>query len=74
MTKVYVMLTHDRHTEVEVEVYTDKDRAIEQARQAAMHSAGSEDDYEEEKIDGYLFSASYSCEGDHITVEETDLI
>lgn len=72
-TKVYILLIDDRHCDTEVRVYADKDTAIATAKELA-HEYDRFGDYEERQIDGWLFYARYSCEGDHVRVEEKELL
>jgi hypothetical protein len=70
---VYLVILEDRHTDVSVDVYADKERAIQAAEQIR-------DSYEytpeepDEDIDGWLFNATLSTEGDCIRVEEAEVI
>lgn len=69
--KVYVIIVQDHHADVEVEVYADKDRAISKARLLAVeYGREHTEDYEEKQIADWCFHATYSCEGDCVTVLE----
>ena len=73
---VYVAIIEDRHTDVGAEVFSDKNRAIEYAKETARAYCRFEEDYkenaEEDKV--WCFRVSYSCEGDSITVVERELL
>lgn len=83
--KVYVAMTEDRHTDPEAEVFTTPDAAIAFARTRAedwMSNAEGEDDDgvlrddyypHEEQVDGTLYYAEYSTEGDSVWVIEKEL-
>lgn len=70
--KLYVVMVNDRHTEPYAEIFSDPERAVEWARSKAKEWA-SNGDYEEEQVDGCLFCARYSCEGDAVWVIEKEL-
>jgi hypothetical protein len=72
--RVFVVLIEDRHADVDVEVYTDRDKAIARGRELAKEYCRYEDDYEENTNPAWLFNATYSCEGDNITVYERELL
>lgn len=65
----YAIIINDRHCDTEVEICYDKAKAIAHGRALAKKYCRYEDDYEErEPDDEWLFHATYSCEGDSITV------
>ena len=69
---VYSVLNDDRHVGVTVHNFSTKDKAIEKAKQIA--TAGLSKNmkrYKEEDIDEYVFFATYSSEGDTVSVIET---
>lgn len=70
---VYAVLLEDRHTDVHVEVFADRDEAIERARTLAKENARFPDDYKEETIEGWEFYCRYSCEDDSTRVVATEL-
>ena len=74
MTKIYIVIIEDRHTDVVVLAYKNKEEAIEAGKKMAKDYCGREEDYEEHQIEGWLFHAKYSCEGDSVTVQEIDLL
>lgn len=67
---IYVGIIEDRHTDVNVEVFTSSDVAIAWARKLAQ-SFGPVDEPELNKsmvADGWVYYGVYSCEGDSIRV------
>lgn len=71
--KVYALMQQDRHFEPDVEIYTDRDKAIAAAKATAKKSAREQSDYEESEVDGWEFCAYYSCEGDMVRVLEKEV-
>ncbi|MCK5021479.1 MAG: hypothetical protein KAS32_30990 [Candidatus Peribacteraceae bacterium] len=45
--KIYIIVTEDRHTDVEVKPYRDKDAAVEEAKRMAKEYCRFTEDYEE---------------------------
>ena len=70
--KVYTLLIRDRHSDPTVRIFADKDKAIETAK-ALAHEYDRFGSYEEHEIAGWIFHASYSCEGDYVTVNEAEV-
>lgn len=73
--KVYVVTTNDRHVDIDVEVFKDKNLALAWAKRIYReYSKGdnkvSEKEYDLPNSEGWLYFGSYSCEGDHIIVCE----
>ena len=73
MTTVYVIIISDRHSGIGIEVWSDKDPAIDRARAFAKSYNRFSDDYCERDIRGYVFYASYSGEGDCVFVREVEI-
>ena len=79
MEKVYVVILEDRHLDVGVFVFSNKDKAIDWARIEARKCCHHEADYKETEVtsrmqlDGWVFAADYSCEGDCIRVVEREI-
>jgi hypothetical protein len=72
--KIYIAMIADRHTDVEAHVFKSPDAAVAFARASAIENAREgEDDLEEEQIDGWLYHARYSPEGDSVWVVESVL-
>ncbi len=68
MSEIYIVIVEDRHTDVKVVPFENKDHAIGVARSLAKQYCKFETDYEESDIKGCLFNAVYSCEGDCVSV------
>jgi len=78
--KVYVVITEDRHTDVEVDLFTTPESAVAFARQRAadwgqLPPEGYEDDdgVGVQEIEGRLYHETYSGEGDRVWVIEKDI-
>lgn len=65
---VYVAMICDRHTDPEPYVFTTAEAAIDYARSCAVACAREPEDVEESAIDGWLYHATYSEEGDSVWV------
>ena len=70
---VYVMIIEDRHCDTDAQVFLKEQAAIDAARKLAKEECRYEEDYSEELNqfmvnDGWVFYATYSCEGDNIRV------
>jgi hypothetical protein len=63
----------DRHGDTDVEIFTAADTAIAYAKAAATEYCRHPQDFAEEQIDGWLYYARYSCEGDNVRVVEKTL-
>jgi hypothetical protein len=64
----FVIIIQDRHADTDAEVWSDEQRAIVRARLLAKTYCRHPEDYEEKQIADWVFHASYSCEGDSVTV------
>ena len=71
---VFVVVIEDRHADVDVEIWNDKEAAINRGRELAKKYCRHEDDYEEEQISDWLFYARYSCEDDSCRVIERKIL
>lgn len=76
---VYVVLWHDRHSDTTAHVFSSEEKALEWARQRGKEFDRF-GDYSEESFRGrrglcppLLYSISYSCEGDGLTVMEAEI-
>lgn len=77
MTDLYVMVGEDRHSDVQVEVFTSESSAVQAAAQFIAYSA-SKNEYEADPedselnefmiADGWVFYRVYSGEGDSVRV------
>lgn len=73
--RVYVVMTHDRHTDTDVEVFSKKQDAINYALASARGNCRTEDvDHpkygvrQKKNIPGYLLVLYYGTEGDCVEV------
>jgi len=65
---IYVTMVADRHTDPEPYLFTTAAAAIAYAEAAAAENATDPDDIEEEPVEGWLYYARYSVEGDSVWV------
>lgn len=72
-TTIYIAMIHDRHAEPEAYPFSTAEGAIAFAREAAEVNARDPQDIEESAIDGWLFYARYSGEGDSVWVTADEL-
>jgi len=70
---IYVVMVEDRHADLDAELFTDPEQAIAYARRTAHELCRHPESYEEETIEGWLFYARYSTEGDSVWVVEKTL-
>lgn len=74
---VHVVMVNDRHTDPDVELFTDPDAAIDYARKYAEDEASRVDHREVmEQVplpDGWLYCATYSLEDDSVWVLTKEL-
>jgi hypothetical protein len=73
MTTVYVAMICDRHADPEPYVFTDAETAIAYAKREATEGARTPENIVEEPIQGWLYYARYSPEGDSVWVVEKHL-
>lgn len=71
--KIYIAICEDRHIDSVVRVFDTPEKAISYAKSFVEDNARHPEDVEESKIDGWLYHCSFSDEGDHVRVEESDL-
>ena len=71
---VFVVVIEDRHADVDVEIWTDREAAINRGRELAKKYCSRQDDYEESQIADWLFYARYSCEDDSCRVIERPIL
>jgi len=74
--EIYIVVVEDRHTDIEVHPFTDKNKAISEAKRVAKEYCRNEEYYEEQDLGedvGFLFYAQYSCESDNVRVVTTTL-
>lgn len=73
---IYILVLEDKHIDVAVHPFTDKDTAISNAKHLAKKYAREEGDYEEHdygRNEGWVFFAQYSFEGDCVRVVEVEM-
>jgi len=70
---MYIVVIEDRHVDVEVLIFNDKDKAIAKGRELAKEYCRHQEDYEEEDLPVWLFYARYSCEDDCVSVREVQV-
>lgn len=74
MTTVYVAIVNDRHVDPDPWVFSTAARAVDFARtwfQDHVHpDVVDDEDVGEQEMDGWLYYASYSVEGDAVWVVE----
>lgn len=78
MTDVYVMITEDRHADVDVAVFTDPDMAVAKARAEVQEYLRRPEDLDETlnaamTADGWIYYGRYSVEGDSIRVVKREV-
>jgi|6_EtaG_2_1085325.scaffolds.fasta_scaffold89322_3 hypothetical protein len=66
---MYVLIIKDRHTDIDIKLFNDVDKAVSVAKEIAL-GRDTYEDYEEYNIEGWVFHATYSGEGDSVTVRE----
>lgn len=78
--KLYVVILEDRHIDVQVEVFSDKTKAMTQCWELARQDNSHPEDIEDiaitrhmEKL-GWILCLNYSCEGDSCRVVGTELV
>jgi len=74
---IYTIVVDDRHSDLEIETFINKDAAIDRAQKLANEYCRFPEDYEEINTEkwnnGVIFRADYSCESDSITVYDTSI-
>ena len=78
---IYNVLVKDRHCDPEIYNFTDKEAAINFARQNAREFCRFLDQledlketiYDPEKENGWILLIEYSCEGDYVRITEGEL-
>lgn len=80
---IYVVMAEDRHVDVDIELFVNKERALKRAKEIFNESKyldwEDDEDIGENKLDpdvireGWIYSAIYSTEGDSVSVRERKL-
>jgi hypothetical protein len=77
--KIYIAIWEDRHTDITVHPFSDRDKAIEWAKKRAQGQVRFDgSDFDEVltnsmKSSGWIYYGCYSDEGSNIHVVETEL-
>lgn len=77
---VYLVIVSDRHTDLDISVYADREAALAAAKKLyeEHRDTGDDADYTAECfplwLDYFEFWAAYSCEGDHVRVQAREVI
>lgn len=71
--RIYVVVVQDRHVDVDMKLFVARDAAIAFARATAKDNCRHAEDYLETNVEGWLFYARYSCEGDCVIVITREL-
>lgn len=74
--ELYIVIIEDRHADTTAHPFTDKEKAIAEAKRVAKEYCRHPEDYQEHdygRDDGWLFYADYSCESDSVRVITTEL-
>lgn len=70
---IYNVIVEDRHSDVEVRSFIDREKAIEIAKGIAKYLCSHVEYLKEDVIEGYEFHIVYSCEDDCVSVVKTIL-
>ena len=71
--EIYNVIVEDRHTDVEVRSFRNREKSIEIAKKIAKRLNRHIEDMEEEIVEGCELFITYSCEGDYVSVVKTIL-
>ena len=71
--KLYVALCQDRYEDDLIKIFRKPERAIEFCKRFMEDNRSRHSEIEECEIDGWLYHATYSSEGDCVRVEEVEL-
>ena len=69
---MFIVIIEDRHVDVKVIPFSERSLgpAIREARRIAKDRCNHVDDYREESLEGSVFCARFSCEGDCVRIVE----
>ena len=70
---MFVMITNDPSTGIDVSLHTELDGAIDAAREMATDLCRHDDSYNECEIKGWSFHVEFSCEGGYCYVVEKEV-
>lgn len=65
----FAVILEDRHFETQIEFWSNKETAVDQARAIAQRNCKFDEDYVEEEFRDIVFHVQYSCEGDSVYVK-----
>lgn len=71
--QIYIVVANDRHFDPAAYVFSKAEDAIHYAKILSRSRATDELDVEEDEIEGWLYYARYSVEGDATWVVEAEL-
>ncbi len=71
--EIYNLIIEDRHCDVEVRSFRNREKAIEICKKMAKLLNTQREDMEENIVKGCEFFITYSCEGDYAYVQKTIL-
>ncbi len=71
--KLYIAICIDRHIDEVVRVFSTPEKAIDYCKRFMKENANYPEEIREEPINGWLYNAIYSSEGDNVRVEESEL-
>jgi hypothetical protein len=75
--KIYIAIWNDRHSDTTAYPFSTAEKALAFARKKAKEYSRDEEDYWEKSYEdddsNWLLHATYSCEGDGISVEEREI-
>jgi hypothetical protein len=72
--KIYAVIIEDRHTGTTFKAFSQSEKAVAYAKEIAFdYSRECPEDFEELKVTGLLYFATYSCEDDSVRVIEVEL-
>lgn len=70
---IYIIVIEDRHFDTKAEVWTDREQALRRAKSVAEEMAHQPGYPQESTIEGWLYYAHCSPEGDHVWVVKSEL-
>ncbi len=72
---IYIALCMDRHTDPVVAAFSEKDRAIKFCHKFVRENSRSHNlnSMVEQRLEGYVFYATYAGDGNYVSVEEVVL-
>lgn len=79
MSELFVIIIEDRHSDVDVEVHDNEDRAVGRAKRLATEYCRHAEDLQDGLTDGmkkagWVYYCRYSCESDSVRVVKAKLI